>query len=68
MCKKVDLFNVWCALNDKHVNIGVFILHQLVEFVKIIDKNVIGGGGIAIAIAKGLTLEIKFGTLEANFL
>jgi len=54
MGTKGELFRIWYALNDKHMDPSVFVLSHLVETTKINYNNVIGVGGIITAIAKGI--------------
>jgi len=67
MGTKGELFRIWYALNDKHMDPSVFVLSHLVETTKINYNNVIGVGGIITAIAKGIGFGGKFGILEAHF-
>ena len=68
VCRKGELFLLWCALSGTHVDIGAFILRHLTKVAKTTYENVISVGASITAIAKSLGHNNKFYSLESHFL
>ena len=68
VCRKGELFLLWCALFETHVDIGAFILRHLTEVAKTTHENVISVGATITTIAESLGHSSKFHTLESHFL
>ena len=68
MCRKGELFMLWCALSGTHVDIRAFILRHLTEVAKTTHENVISVGATITTIAKSPGHNSKFHTLESHFL
>ena len=67
MCRKVELFLLWCALTGTHVDIGVFIIRHLVEVAKTTYKNVIGMEGPSPSLPKPWAMRGNLTLLSLTF-
>ena len=66
--RKVELFIIWYALTDQHVDMDAFIISHLEQVAKTIHINVIDIGHTITSTAKMLNYEGKFGSLEPHFI
>jgi len=68
VCRKVELFLIWCVLSSTHVDIRAFIICRLLEVSMITREKLIGVGGTITTTAQALSNNGKFSTLEPQFL
>ena len=63
VCRKAELFLIWCALLSMHADPKAFIIRHLLEVAKTTYENVLGLGGTITVILQALSHNGKFSTL-----